>query len=80
MTAIEISAVLGVVAYGGLAALGAYKDINGVNIWSFASVKYAIFLALTFDISLVVLLGITFKSGLLVPVFSLFGSMIKRNL
>jgi len=62
-TAIEISAVLGVIAYGGLAALGAYKDVNGVNVWSFASVKYAIFLALLFDTALVVLLAVTFKSG-----------------
>ena len=62
-TAIEISAVLGVIAYGGLAALGAYKDVNGVNVWSFASVKYAIFFALLFDTALVVLLAVTFKSG-----------------
>ena len=62
-TAIEISAVLGIIAYGGLAALGAYKDVNGVNVWSFASVKYAIFLALLFDTALVVLLAVTFKSG-----------------
>ena len=76
LTAIEIAAVLGVVAYGGLAALGAYKDINGINVWSFASVKYAIFLSLAFDIAAVVLLAITFKSGLLdLPL--LLSSMIK---
>jgi len=62
-TAIEISAVLGIIAYGGLAALGAYKDVNGVNVWSFASVKYAIMFALLSDIALVVLLSTTFKSG-----------------
>ena len=64
LSAIEISAVLGILAYGGLAALGAYKDISGVNIWSFASVKYAILLALLFDVAQVVLLAVTFKSGL----------------
>ena len=69
LTAIEIGAVLGVVAYGGLAALGAYKDINGIDVWSFASVKYAIFLALLFDTTLVVLLATTFQSGLLEPSF-----------
>lgn len=62
LTAIEIGAVLGVLAYGGLAALGAYKDINGINVWSFASVKYAILLALLFDTALVVLLAISFKT------------------
>ncbi|KAF9652999.1 hypothetical protein BDM02DRAFT_3088177 [Thelephora ganbajun] len=71
LTAVEISAVLGIIAYGGLAALGAYKDINGVNVWSFAFVKYAILLALLFDTALVVLLAAAFKSGLSEP-FSLF--------
>ena len=70
LTAIEISAILGIIAYGGLAALGAYKDINGVNVWSFTSVKYAIFLAFLFDTALVVLLATTFKSGLLQSFFS----------
>ena len=75
-TAIEISAVLGIIAYGGLAALGAYKDIKGVNVWSFASVKYGVLLALLFDTAQVVLLVVTFKSGLLES--SPFpGSMIK---
>jgi hypothetical protein len=77
-TAIEISAVLGIIAYGGLAALGAYKDIKGVNVWSFASVKYGVLLALLFDTAQVVLLVVTFKSGLLQS--SPFpGSMIKSN-
>ena len=79
LTAIEISAVLGILAYGGLAALGAYKDINGVNIWSFGSVKYAILLALLFDTAQVVLLAVTFKSGLSESTF-FFGSMIKPHL
>ena len=80
LTAIEVSAILGIIAYGGLAALGAYKDINGVNVWSFASVKYAIFLALLFDTALVVLLAATFKSGLLESsFFSLFNSVIDPN-
>ena len=79
LTAIGIGAVLGVVAYGGLAAIGAYKDINGVNVWSFASVKYAILLALLFDTALVVLLATTFKSGLLEPSFLFFRSVIKPD-
>ena len=79
LTAIEISAVLGILAYGGLAALGAYKDINGVNVWSFASVKYAILLALLLDIVQVVLLAVTFKSGLLKSSFFFLGSVTKPN-
>ena len=61
LTVIELSAILGITSYGGLAALGAYKDIGGVNVWSFVSIKYAILLALPFDTALVVLLAVTFK-------------------
>jgi hypothetical protein len=60
---IEISAVLGIIAYSGLAALGAYKDVKGLDVWSFKTVKAAITLALALDIATVVILGISFTKG-----------------
>lgn len=62
-SAIEISAILGIIAYSGLAALGAYKDIKGVDVWSFRSIKFAVALALAVDIATVVLQGISFTEG-----------------
>lgn len=62
-SAIEISAILGIIAYSGLAALGAYKDIKGVDVWSFRSIKTAVTLALALDIATVVLQGISFTEG-----------------
>ncbi|KAG1727621.1 ABC transporter type 1, transmembrane domain-containing protein [Suillus lakei] len=54
-TGIEIASVLGLLAYAGLAALGAWKDTNDVEIWNRRRVKVAIALALALDIVQVVL-------------------------
>jgi uncharacterized membrane protein len=51
--------VLGLIAYAGLAALGAYKDVNNIEIWSRKRVKAAIFAALALDVAQVVLLVIS---------------------
>lgn len=59
---IEIASVVGLLAYSGLAALGAWKDVNGVEIWNRRRVKTAIILALALDIVQVV---IAFTSGAL---------------
>lgn len=62
-TGIELAAPLGLIAYAALAALGAYKDVNNIEIWSRKRVKAAIFLALALDIAQVVLLALSVKRG-----------------
>jgi hypothetical protein len=54
-TGIEIASVLGLLAYAGLAALGAWKDANDDEIWNRNRVKVAIAIALALDIVQVVL-------------------------
>ncbi|ETW80963.1 ABC transporter [Heterobasidion irregulare TC 32-1] len=54
---IEVNAVLGLVAFAGLAALGAWKDVKGVDVWSLKRLKAAIALSLILDIAQVVLYG-----------------------
>lgn len=58
-TGVELAALLGLVAYTALAALGAYKDVNNIEIWSRKRVKVAIFVALALDIAQVVLLALS---------------------
>lgn len=61
-TGIEINTIVGIVAFSGLAAFGAWKDVHGVPVWSLQRVKAAIVFALLLDIVYVVLLGITIQS------------------
>lgn len=76
-TGIEINAVIGLAAFSGLAALGALKDVQGVEVWSFKRVKAVIASALIFDLSIVGLLVASLylsthcKSDLLVSGFDL---------
>ncbi|KAI5981616.1 hypothetical protein EDD15DRAFT_2409854 [Pisolithus albus] len=54
-TGIPLASVLGLVAYAGLAALGAWKDINNVQVWFLTRVRLAIAIALALDITQVAL-------------------------
>ncbi|KAI6044679.1 hypothetical protein EDC04DRAFT_326941 [Pisolithus marmoratus] len=54
-TGIPLASVLGLVAYAGLAALGAWKDINHIRVWFLARVRLAIAIALALDISAAIL-------------------------
>ncbi|KAL6308193.1 hypothetical protein BKA93DRAFT_726289 [Sparassis latifolia] len=58
-TGIEINAVLGLTAFAGLAAIGAWKDIQGVDVWSLKRLKAGVAAALALDIVQVVLLGLS---------------------
>ncbi|CAL1707785.1 unnamed protein product [Somion occarium] len=63
-TGIEIAAIEGLVAFLGLAALGTWKDIKGVDVWSSKRVKFAISAALVLDIAQAVLFGLRFQKPL----------------
>jgi hypothetical protein len=58
-TGIDINALIGLVAFAGLAALGSWKDVNGVDVWSLKRLKIAIFLSLALDLAQAVLYGIS---------------------
>lgn len=59
----ELNAVIGVAAFAGLAALGAWKDVHGVQVWFLRRLKVAITLALIFDLLLAIFLGISMRSS-----------------
>lgn len=58
-TGIELNAVLGLAAFAGLAAFGAVKDVQGVQVWLLRRVRSGVFASLALDIALVVILGVT---------------------
>ena len=55
-TGIFLASLLGLVTYAGLTALGAWKDIHNIPVWSLRLVELVIALALALDIVQVVLL------------------------
>ncbi|KAG1716106.1 hypothetical protein ID866_1078 [Astraeus odoratus] len=59
---VPLASILGLIAYTGLAALGAWKDINNVPVWSFGRVRLSIAIALALDITQVVLLASSIKT------------------
>lgn len=61
-TGIEINTVVGLAAFAGLAALGSWKDIQGVDVWSLRRIRSAVAAALALDIALVTLLGLHIQS------------------
>jgi ATP-binding cassette subfamily B (MDR/TAP) protein 6 len=62
-TGVEINALLGVAAFAGLAALGAWKDVNGAQVWTLRRLKRVVALALLLDLALVVLLGLRIQEA-----------------
>ena len=57
-TGIEINALIGLVALAGLAALGSWKDVQGVDVWLLSRMKISVFLSLTLDVVQVILYGV----------------------
>jgi FtsH-binding integral membrane protein len=57
-TGIEINAIIGIIAFSGLAAIGTWKDVHGVQVWFLKRVKAAVAVALFLDITHVVILGL----------------------
>lgn len=62
LTGTEIGAVEGVIAFAGLAALGTWKDLHGVDVWNSKRLKFGLSGSLVLDIALVVLYSLTFRS------------------
>lgn len=60
-TGIEINAIVGLAAFAGLAAVGSWKDIQGVEVWSLKRIKATIAATLGLDTALVILLGLQIK-------------------
>ena len=58
-TGIPFSAVIGLAAFFGLAALGTWKDIHGTEVWTLRRIKVALIATLFLDICLTVLLGLS---------------------
>ena len=56
---IEIADVLGLVAFAGLAALGTWKDVNGVEVWTRSRVKVFAIFATVVDIAQIVLIALS---------------------
>ena len=57
-TGLEVNAVIGLLAFSGLAALGAWKEVRGVDVWSLNRFKIGVLAALALDIAQVVLLAL----------------------
>lgn len=60
---IPINTIAGVVAFSGLAALGSWKDIHGVQVWLLKRIRVAIVASVALDITLAVLLGLRLRNG-----------------
>src|SRR6267154_216438 len=56
-TGIEINALIGLVAFSGLAALGSWKEVHGVDVWLLRRMSFSIFLSIVLDATQVALYG-----------------------
>jgi hypothetical protein len=56
-TGIEINALIGLLAFSGLPALGSWKEVHGVDVWLLKRMKISIFLSLALDAAQVALYG-----------------------
>ncbi|KAF9047308.1 hypothetical protein BJ165DRAFT_1085878 [Panaeolus papilionaceus] len=61
-TGIPLNTLLGVVAFTGLAALGSWKDIRGVQVWLMKRVKTAIAASFALDLSLAIVLSLHLRN------------------
>jgi ATP-binding cassette subfamily B (MDR/TAP) protein 6 len=60
---VEINAVLGVLGFSGLAALGTWKDLHGVPTWDLKRIRLSVALSLILDIILVVLVALSSRQA-----------------
>ncbi|KAF9038357.1 hypothetical protein BDZ89DRAFT_1100422 [Hymenopellis radicata] len=62
-TGIEFNAIIGLVAFSGLAALGAWKDVQGHPVWLSKRVKSSVAASLVLDILLTVFIGLSISES-----------------
>ncbi|KAF8160969.1 hypothetical protein B0H34DRAFT_698907 [Crassisporium funariophilum] len=60
---IPFNTVVGLAAFAGLAALGTWKDVHGVDVWLMRRIKVATTASLALDISLTILLALSVMRG-----------------
>ncbi|PPQ99711.1 hypothetical protein CVT24_009694 [Panaeolus cyanescens] len=63
-TAVPLNTLIGVVAFTGLAALGTWKDVKGVQVWLMKRVKTAIAASFALDLSLAIVLSLRLRNHL----------------
>ncbi|TFK25500.1 mitochondrial half-size ABC transporter [Coprinopsis marcescibilis] len=64
---IPINTVVGLAAFSGLAAVGAWKDVAGVPVWFFKRIKTAVATSLLLDIALAALIGVELRDTAHIP-------------
>nr|GAT57680.1 ABC transporter protein [Mycena chlorophos] len=83
-TGIEYNAILGVVAFAGFAALGAWKDVRGVDVWSYRRLKLAVVVTTALAIALALLSAKSFSQfprthesiTIIFPAFRVLASLV----
>lgn len=66
---VEINALLGILGFSGLAALGTWKDLHGVPTWDLKRVRLSVALSLVLDITLVVLSASSSQQGWFIVIY-----------
>lgn len=66
---VEINALLGVLSFSGLAALGTWKDLHGLPTWELKRVRLAVAFSLILDIALVVLFAQSSRQGRFIVIY-----------
>lgn len=61
-TGIPVNTITGLIAFSGIAALGAWKDVHGVDVWLLKRLKLAVALSLVLDITLTVFLSLSLRN------------------
>ncbi|KIY66216.1 mitochondrial half-size ABC transporter [Cylindrobasidium torrendii FP15055 ss-10] len=62
-TGIEPNAIIGLVAFAGLAALGAWKEVHGQSLWSATRLSVALGASLALDVLIIVFMGLDISAS-----------------
>jgi hypothetical protein len=82
-TGMEINAIIGLVAFSGLAALGSWKEVHGVDVWLLRRLRFSIFLSIVLDATQVALYGTSMpkdRTSIILPACDTsYRSLIRRH-